>query len=373
MKGISVYSRGLYMEVLLSKKDKNRLESLFLTLENNISIADMFLEFCSHYGFVDEKRYKSEKDKEEAFAKEFLNFFEIEIENKEDMNLYFSYIKKAIKKVDINYFKLNKYNQIVRPNIIKYGKYSLEYKKYYSLQPFVYDDVLVDENTFVETSSIAFSEEEFSYLVIAKNNINWMCITPNEINTMQKYVDECKGKVLTFGLGLGYYAFMASEKDDVESVTIIENDVNIIKIFNENIIKFFPHKEKIKIINQDAFSFYDKNNLDEYNYIFVDIYHDAEDGLPLYLEFKKREKYSQCKINYWLENSIIAMFRRLFIILIREQYYRIDVDYNKKGNDLDKIISVLYEYTKTWKLTTFNQIVDILKTKNLLKIINEIV
>ena len=40
-----------------------------------------------------------------------------------------------------------------------------------------------------------------------------MTITPDEIETMKEAVDQAFGNVLTFGLGLGYYAYMVSEKD----------------------------------------------------------------------------------------------------------------------------------------------------------------
>ena len=60
-----------------------------------------------------------------------------------------------------------------------------------------------------------------------------MLITPNEIETMKKSISEATGNVLTYGLGLGYYAYMVSMKENVESVTIVEKDKEIIDLFKK--------------------------------------------------------------------------------------------------------------------------------------------
>lgn len=57
---------------------------------------------------------------------------------------------------------------------------------------------------------------------VLENERIWMTITPNEIETMKEAVDKAFGNVLTFGLGLGYYAYMVSEKVNVESITVVE-------------------------------------------------------------------------------------------------------------------------------------------------------
>lgn len=49
-----------------------------------------------------------------------------------------------------------------------------------------------------------------------------MTVTPNEINTIRPSVEQSRGKVLAYGLGLGYYAFHAAQRADVTSVTVVE-------------------------------------------------------------------------------------------------------------------------------------------------------
>ena len=150
------------------------------------------------------------------------------------------------------------------------------------------------------------SENNIQYLAVLENNNEWMLITPNEINTMQPIIDEVKGNVVAFGLGLGYFAYMAGIKDDVNSVTIVERDENVIKLFEENILSKFSCKNKIKIIKCDAFEF--AKDMNGYDYAFVDLWHDVSDGVDLYLKMRSMEK-ENIKYRYWIEDSLLSWIR----------------------------------------------------------------
>ena len=63
---------------------------------------------------------------------------------------------------------------------------------------------------------------------ILENDRIWMTVTPNEIETMKEPVDQAFGNVLTFGFGLGYYAYMISEKEEVTSITVVEINGDVI-------------------------------------------------------------------------------------------------------------------------------------------------
>lgn len=71
-----------------------------------------------------------------------------------------------------------------------------------------------------------------------------MSLVMSEIESMEEPLRLARGKVITYGLGLGYYAFMAAQKETVDSVTIVEMNPSIIKIFNDVLLPQFPHKEK---------------------------------------------------------------------------------------------------------------------------------
>ena len=74
-----------------------------------------------------------------------------------------------------------------------------------------------------------------------------MSVTPNEVYTVQPAIDNAKGKVLTLGCGMGYFAYMASLKEEVESITIIELEQDVIDLFENSILPQFENKDKIYI------------------------------------------------------------------------------------------------------------------------------
>ena len=135
----------------------------------------------------------------------------------------------------------------------------------------------------------------------------WMAIKPNEIETMRQPIARAAGQVVAFGLGMGYYAFMVSEKPEVKTLTIVERDENVIALFREHILPQFPKKEKIDIVWQDAFEFATNCMSDGYyDHAFVDLWHDVSDGYPLYKQMKALEKI--VRIPFFLIGSRILCF-----------------------------------------------------------------
>ena len=95
--------------------------------------------------------------------------------------------------------------------------------------------------------------------------------------------------------------------------------------------------------------------------------HNPNDGLPLYIKLKKLETKQSY---YWLEESIIALLRRYMITLIEEQLkgYK-EKEYINITNDDDAIVSMLYYATKEKKITTFEEINNLLTNESLLSLI----
>ncbi|MCQ2802709.1 MAG: methyltransferase, partial [Bacilli bacterium] len=237
------------------------------------------------------------------------------------------------------------------------------YKPY---ELFALKDVCINKD-YVEETSLAYFSDKFEFICIDKNNVTWMSIIPNEIETMKKPINNAKGNILILGLGLGYFAYMASQKEEVKQITIIENDADIIKLFNENLLPQFKNKHKIKIICDDAFSYLKKNN--NYDYVFADLWHNAEDGISTYLTLKQMEN-KKCYYDYWLEDSFIALLRRAFISLLYEQSINFDEsNYVNSKTILDKLINAYYKSTKNIELQNVNQLEDLLQKENLLKLI----
>lgn len=217
--------------------------------------------------------------------------------------LKYEYLQLALHMENMEEYTTNAYYQDIHFEQKRIGKWVIKYSNYKPFELFVRNDFQYIEDKVIP--QIGFFEEKFSFPSIYENGRLWMSITPNEINTMEKDIQNAFGHVLTFGLGLGYFAYMTSLKDTVKEVTIVEKDKEVIKLFTHYILPKFKTKNKIKIINDDAYHYLEVMDDYIYDFVFVDIYHDAGDGLIVYNKFKEIEqKFSKTMFTYWIEETI---------------------------------------------------------------------
>lgn len=219
--------------------------------------------------------------------------------------LYKHYFFEMVHQLDNKTYEENPYYKTIKFPNIKGSRWSFGHASYKPYQAFVCNDFKWKSDGRV-IPQIGFFNKTFSYPVVYENGREWMSVTPNEIETMQGAIQRAHGKVLTFGLGLGYFTFMASLKEDVSSVTVIERDEEIIQLFEKHLICQFPKKEKVHIIKSDAFD-YAENQMKNgnFDYIYTDLWHDPSDGVALYKRMKSCERFSpQSEFAYWIEPTI---------------------------------------------------------------------
>ena len=237
---------------------------------------------------------------DELFAYKLLLSNYLAIENQDIIDMYFD---KMVHKLEVKDYIRNPYYENIPFNNKKIDSWQIKKGKYKPYELFVFDDFKYENDLVIP--QVGYFNEPFYYLAVYDNNRLWMSITPNEINTMKQPINKAKGNVLTFGLGLGYFAYMCSLKDDVKSVTIVEKDDRVIKLFKEYILPYFVSIEKINIIKEDAYAYLSKMNDDMYDYVFVDIYHDAGDGKEVYLKMNQyRNRFKKTIFEYWIYNTI---------------------------------------------------------------------
>ena len=343
------------MKINLSKKE---IEKILLEKEMNIAAAQGLFDYCFY------SRDSGKTDHRKAIV----DYLELNLNNDEDRYFYESRIAPAFIQMVDNAFVDNYYRNKIRVKPFRGSGYELKYLSVNPYQCLPVDDIKIDKN-YVELSQIGYFCKKFDYLAVLKNDVVWMSTDPNEINTMAPSIKEAKGNVLAFGLGLGYFPIMAAVKPEVTSVTIIEKDQKIIDIFNKHILPLFEYKDKIKVIHDDAFKFAEKD-LSKYDYLFIDIWHSPEDGLPMYLKFKRILKNKKIKTAYWLEKSILAMYRRCLLTIIEEnQLGYTDKKYLNAKNDYDRIINDLYFKTKNVSISSNDELNKILQDKYLLTLV----
>lgn len=174
------------------------------------------------------------------------------------------------------------------------------YQLYESNSPVYY----LDGRAFPQ---LGYFDDELKYPVVDWYEKRLLRVSPFEINTMQWEIDNAKGKVLCAGLGLGYFAYMVSLKKDVESVTIVEKNKDIINLFNEYILPLFDNKEKIKIINDNPLKYLTnlkgKKNID---YLFIYPWDSPSRGKQEYKSYLElKNKFNDGVFSYWLEDIMI--------------------------------------------------------------------
>ena len=184
------------------------------------------------------------------------------------------------------------------------GKWELKTECLRPLEAFVCNDFVVTKDRRM-IPQIGFFGEEYPFPAVLENGREWMTLQPNEMVTTYPAIDAAHGRVLTFGLGLGYFAYHACLKENVESVTVVDLSENVIDLFKTHILPQFPNKEKIKLVCEDAFSFADTKMAGHFDFVFADIWHDAGDGKELYLKMKEYEaKHPDIDFTFWLEDTI---------------------------------------------------------------------
>ena len=249
---------------------------------------------------------------------------------------------------DGNAVKRNPYYEQIHISPDKENRIALATADYLPYEFFQTFHNYKEENPFLYGEA-GFFKERMTFPVILEDNRVWMSVIPSEIRSMEKDIEAAKGKVITYGLGLGYYAFMASEKETVESVSVVEMNRDVISLFKRNILPQFPNKEKIRIIEADAFAFIEKQKDGRYDTAFSDFWSGVDDGLDLYLRFMaKTARFVKTKHSYWIETCFMEyFFRPVLIRILMEQITGKKIIMPEASGRIRKVQNRFETYLKT--------------------------
>lgn len=344
------------MRITLSEKDKSSFYKLLEIKDNNIEISNLLLTCFAYRDFIDtddlQSRLSSE-DEETAIKNIILDNFEIDSD--EFRNIFMAQIK--VKKCNPAKY-INEYSKLLDSIKFSYGKYSLKKVTYEPYQLFALDDIEVKDDK--EISKVGYFDKPFSYSALFEGKNLWMSLNPNEINTMASSIEKAKGRVLVLGLGMGYITYMLTNKKNVSSITVVERNKENIALFKKHLLRLFSNKAKITIIEDDAINFV--KHYFKYDYIFADLWFDAEDGLEYYLKLSEIEKKNNIEIDYWLETSLKQMRRRYLIELIKEQLEGSDETWYQSEKEIsDRIFKTLYLQTKNIEIKSLEDIKELLQ------------
>lgn len=224
-----------------------------------------------------------------------------------------------------------------------------------------------------QTCTMSYYDKNINIPTLKENGHVWMSITEMEITSMEKEIERANGKCCTMGLGLGYYTYMCSLKDTVDSITVIEFNPLVIKVFKEYILPQFKHKDKITIIEGNMYDYLNNTFLSQYDTVFIDTWQNDDDGVEQYKKIHKCD-IQQCydKIGYWIEDTITmpySMWIGLYIKDCLEDSLKVSVE-SMKYNHIDQkeYLGVIKYFDSIDKvITTSEELEEILLSKKIIR------
>ena len=227
----------------------------------------------------------------------------------EIMSFFMDWIAAESRVLDVKEFNNNPYIKNIDFKNRQQGDFELRYHDMMPYELEIYNVPKRLEETPVDIPRVCCFTEKFEYPVIIQKSIQstWMSVSPNEVFTMERPIKRAKGKVLTLGCGMGYFAYMASLKDEVESVTIVEFAQSVIDLFEMFLLPQFENKEKITIVKADAIEYMQNLEDGKFNYCFADIWIGINDIQPYFAVKEIGRKFRKTLMEYWIEDSFATL------------------------------------------------------------------
>ncbi len=331
----------------MNSQDTIKLNRLLATVSDNYRITRIYAEYLERYPelitkeMVDTLTTDGDITREAAIVALLSEAFSLDYSRAEDRRLIMNYLTPSVRILDAEKYRNDPYYRNIRIEDIRHGGWELKNECYPAYRGVIAADMLFLDD-FREVPPLGFFTEDFHFPAVLEGGNEWMTLTPVDLDTCEEAVAAASGKVVTYGLGLGYYAYMVSMKEDVESITVVERSSEVIKLFTDHILPQFPKKDKVRIICADAFEYAEHFAPGEnYDLAFVDTWRDASDGEPMYRRMKPLEKLSpNTKFMYWIENFLISRARALKLDELTDKLSRVAYD---APETYEKFIE---EYTK---------------------------
>lgn len=219
---------------------------------------------------------------------------------------------------------------------------------------------------------IGYFEKDIYMPALKEGDKVWMSPAVSEITSMGDGIKKGHGKCLTMGLGIGVLPYLWLLKDEVESVTVIEFNKDVIDLFDKYIRPQFKTHKKLEIIHGDAFQYYNEEFLKEFHYVYIDFWESTEDGLEFYTRLMEK-KISLPHIDYWLEDSMLHDVKYIVTPYLHALYTGKSIaDYISSLDEISReIAKKANRYFKTRKdiIRTEEELLSIIHGKDVLKTI----
>lgn len=265
---------------------------------------------------------------------------------------FFRLLTQNFRLLSADEFDANPYLRAMRelPERIRDGRFTLAMARYEAGELLAYDapvssDLAEDEaKDQLMVPRLGCFDRAVRFPAVYEDIIPWMSICPSEMNTLRepirharKFVRERASlttkpqetdsagtqiregcRLLVLGLGLGYFPFLLAGEESVSEIVIVEYSPEIIQLFTRHLLPRFPMKEKLRLVQGDAFDYLRGIHPADFDYVFADTWESQFDGAKDYLRIKRQEKrlreeetspLRQVGFSYWIEPQIRAYIR----------------------------------------------------------------
>lgn len=200
------------------------------------------------------------------------------------------------------------------------GNVALEKRTIHGGQLFNVEAVINDPNKALNDSmTLRALDKSYEASVLTIDGDTWMLDVYSEVFTIDPCAHKAKGKVATLGLGIGYFIYMAMLNPNVESITVVEIDPQIIHLFKTHIEPQLPNTVPLTIIQADAKAWFTESTVDAFDYVFVDTYQSSDDGYQMMEAMLESYIPKTNTVDFWIEDSCIEFLRSLIVIFF-DQY-----------------------------------------------------
>jgi hypothetical protein len=217
---------------------------------------------------------------------------------------------------------------------------------------------------------IGYFDTDVDLPVLKEGDRVWMSPAISEIESMRDGIEKGRGKCLTMGLGIGVLPYLWLLKDEVESVTIVEFNKDVIDLFEKYIRPQFRTDKRLEIIHGDAFDYYTEEFLNQFDYVYVDFWESSGDGLGLYTRLMKK-KLNFPHIDYWVEDSMLYDVKYIvvpYLYTLYEGKSITDFISSIEGDSKELVMKVnRYFKTRNDVIKTEDQLLRIIHGKDVLR------
>ena len=118
------------------------------------------------------------------------------VERADDRRTEQIYLRRGVKRLDPALYANDPYVKTVGSLSGRLSNWELKTNNYAPYEPFVRNSPILSPD-FREIVQIGYFEKTFSFPAVLENGVEWMTVTPNEIETMKEPIAHARGRVLT--------------------------------------------------------------------------------------------------------------------------------------------------------------------------------